>query len=270
MIPLKQILQGLRPMARPSRGRMLLSVLIGLVRIAASLSFVWICKRLVDIATGVSDAPLGVSIGILVGIMLIQMACSVSASAWANYNAVRTANDLRADVFSTVLRSTWCGRERFRSGDAVNRLEEDVRVVTDLLCARFPDTAITLIQLLAASVYLLLMAPKLLWVLVILMVVGVAGSRLFFRTLRALTERIRKSDAEIQQLPEKLAQSEAFVNAVHNSDSDTAQIQCNTDLFQIVIEMMAENTEFARNYLDNETFRNFVNTRVFQQARAMV
>ena len=76
--------------------------------------------------------------------------------------------------------------------------------------------------------------------------------------------------AQIQQLPDLLAQSEAFVNAVHNSDSDTAQIQCNTDLFQIVINMMAENTEFARNYLDNETFRNFVNTRVFAQARTMV
>ena len=76
--------------------------------------------------------------------------------------------------------------------------------------------------------------------------------------------------AQIQQLPDLLAQSEAFVNAVHNSDSDTAQIQCNTDLFQIVINMMAEHTEFARNYLDNETFRNFVNTRVFQQARTMV
>ena len=211
MIPVGQVLQGLRPMARPSRGRTLLSVLIGLVRIAASLSFVWICKRLVDIATGVSDAPLGVSIGILLGIMLIQMVCSVSASAWENYNIVRTANDLRADVFSTVLRSTWSGRERFHSGDAVNRLEEDVRVVTDLLCTRFPDTAITLIQLLAASVYLLMMAPKLLWVLVILMVVGVAGSRLFFRTLRALTERIRKTDAGIQQLMQENLQKRIVV-----------------------------------------------------------
>ena len=198
-------------MARPSRGRTVLSVLIGLVRIAASLSFVWICKRLVDIATGVSDAPLGVSIGILLGIMLIQMVCSVSASAWENYNIVHTANDLRADVFSTVLRSTWSGRERFHSGDAVNRLEEDVRVVTDLLCTRFPDTAITLIQLLAASVYLLMMAPKLLWVLVILMVVGVAGSRLFFRTLRALTERIRKTDAGIQQLMQENLQKRIVV-----------------------------------------------------------
>lgn len=76
--------------------------------------------------------------------------------------------------------------------------------------------------------------------------------------------------AQIQQLPGLLAKSESFVNAVRNSDSDTAQLQCNTDLFQIVINMMAENTEFARNYLDNETFRNFVNTRVFQQASMMV
>lgn len=76
--------------------------------------------------------------------------------------------------------------------------------------------------------------------------------------------------AQIQKLPGLLAKSESFVNAVHNSDNDTAQLQCNTDLFQIVINMMAENTEFARNYLDNEKFRNFVNSRVFQQASSMV
>ena len=51
---------------------------------------------------------------------------------------------------------------------------------------------------------------------------------------------------------------------------NTAQIQCNTDLFQIVINMMAEHTEFVRNYLYNETFRKFVNTRAFQQVRTMV
>ena len=36
----------------------------------------------------------------------------------------------------------------------------------------------------------------------------------------------------------------------------------------IVMEMMAENTEFARNYLDNEQFRTFINTKVFQRALA--
>ena len=211
MIPIRQVIQGLRPMARPVRGRMLVSILIGLVRIAASLGFVWICKRLVDIATGEIDAPLGMHIGIMLGIMLVQMLCSIGASAWEGYIHVRTGNDLRQDTFSRVLRSTWTGQESFRSGDAVNRLEEDVRVVTDLLCARMPEVVITLFQLIAASVYLMMMAPNLLWVLLVLMVVAVVGSRMFFRKLRALTERIRKQEAEVQQLMQENLQKRLVV-----------------------------------------------------------
>ncbi|MCR5841085.1 MAG: ABC transporter ATP-binding protein/permease [Bacteroidales bacterium] len=211
MIPVRQVIQGLRPMARPVRGRMLVSILIGLVRIAASLGFVWICKRLVDIATGEIDAPMGLHIGIMLGIMFVQMLCSIGASAWETYIQVRTGNDLRKDTFARVLRSRWTGQETFRSGDAVNRLEEDVRVVNDLLCARMPEVVITLVQLLAASVYLMMMAPRLLWVLLILMVVAVVGSRLFFRKLRALTERIRKQEAEVQQLMQENLQKRLVV-----------------------------------------------------------
>ena len=211
MIPIRQILQGLRPMARPSRWRALLSVLIGLVRVAASLSFVWVCKRLVDIATGVSDAPLGLHISLLLGIMLVQLLCAVGAAAWESYNTTRTLNELRAGTFSTVLKSLWTGRERFRSGDAVNRLEEDVRVVTDILCVRIPDSVITVVQLVAASIYLLLMAPNLLWVLLVLMFAAVVGSRMFFRKLRELTARIRKQESEVQQLMQENLQKRLVV-----------------------------------------------------------
>ena len=211
MIPLRQIIRGLRPMIRPVRGRILLSVLIGLVRIAASLAFVWICKRLVDIATGELDAPLPLNIGILLGIMLIQLICSVAASAWESYNSVRTGNDLRRDTFARVLHSTWSGRETYRSGDAVNRLQEDVRVITELMCSRIPEVLITAVQLVAASTYLMMMAPNLLWVLVVLMVAALLGSRLFFRKLRALTERIRKQDAEVQQLMQENLQKRLVV-----------------------------------------------------------
>ena len=211
MIPLRQVLRGLRPMARPVRGRNLLSVLIGVVRIAASLGFVWICKRLVDIATGALDAPLPLHIGILLGVMMLQLICSVSASAWEGYNTVRTGNDLRRDSFGRVLRSSWTGLEAYRSGDAVNRLEEDVRVVTELLCSRVPSVVVTVLQLIAASVYLMLMAPNLLWVLIILMVAAVVGSRLFFRKMRALTERIRGQEAEVQQLMQENLQKRIVV-----------------------------------------------------------
>ena len=205
-------------MARPVRGRAALSVFIGIVRIAASLGFVWICKRLVDIATGVLDAPLPLNIGIMLGIMLLQLVCSVCAGAWESYNISRTGNDLRKETFGRVLRSSFTGREAYRSGDAVNRLEEDVRVVTDLLCSRFPDFAVTLLQLIAASAYLMLMAPNLLWVLLGLMSAAVIGSRMFFRKLRALTESIRKQETEVQQLMQENLQKRIVVLTLIGSE----------------------------------------------------
>lgn len=200
MQSLRSCLRGLRGMSGPSRSWALACSLLGLVRIAASLSFVWVCKELVDVATGASTAPLAGRIAIMACIMAVQLASNVAYSYCEKYGILQTQNALRHRLFGEVLASEWSGRERFGSGDAVNRLEEDIRVVSELLCSHIPGAAVTLCQLVAASAYLLLMAPGLLWVLLILMLVGIGGSRLFFLKLRSLTSDIRSLDSDIQQL----------------------------------------------------------------------
>ena len=199
MSKFKTNVKGLLKMVRPLRKSLAVSVLIGIVRIAASLGFVWVCKALVDIATGERSASLGLYIGIMAGIMLVQILASAAASYWENYISVNTLNKLRFDTFSHVLGSTWNGKETYNSGDTVNRLQEDARVLTDLMCSRIPDVIITLCQLTAASLFLLAMAPKLLWLLLIFMIVAVVGSRMFFKVIQELTRKIRSKDGEIQQ-----------------------------------------------------------------------
>ena len=179
---------------------MIACVLLGIVRITASLSFVWVCKEIVDVVTGVSSVSLSGRIVLMVSIMAVRLFCNVAYSYCEKYGLLRVQNTLRADLFSHVLSSEWTGRERFNSGDAVNRLEEDIRVVSELLCSHIPGSIVTAFQLIAASVYLLLMAPGLLWVLVLLMVLAIVGSRLFFFKLRSLTSDIRTLDSDIQQL----------------------------------------------------------------------
>lgn len=200
MQSLRSCLRGLRGMSGPLRSWALACSLLGLVRIAASLSFVWVCKELVDVATGASTAPLAGRIAMMACIMAVQLASNVAYSYCEKYGILQTQNALRHRLFGEVLASEWSGRERFGSGDAVNRLEEDIRVVSELLCSHIPGAAVTLCQLVAASAYLLLMAPGLLWVLLILMLVGIGGSRLFFLKLRSLTYDIRSLDSDIQQL----------------------------------------------------------------------
>lgn len=188
-----------------------MSILIGLVRIAASLSFVWASKYLIDIATGVKPQPLGPAIGLFIGILALQLTAVVAANWWNAYSLVKAQNLLRRDLFSHVLRSRWDGRERYLSGDTVNRLEEDIRVVAELVTDRIPGLTITLMQLLAASVYFLVLAPGLLWMLLILMCATVFGSKLFFRQLRSLMASIRARESELQQLMQESLQHRVLV-----------------------------------------------------------
>ncbi|MBR5061163.1 MAG: hypothetical protein IKX24_03375, partial [Prevotella sp.] len=53
-------------------------------------------------------------------------------------------------------------------------------------------------------------------------------------------------------------------NAVRNSNKETAQQQFYKSMTMIAVQMLNENTEFTRNYLDNPDFKNFINQRVFQ------
>ena len=204
-------IKSLWGMSRPVRWRMAVNVGIGVLRIAASLGFVAASKLLVDIATGNSAVAIGPAIGLFVGILAFQLASVVFASWWDSYCQVKSQNILRKNLFAHVMHSRWDGRERFLSGDTVNRLEEDIRVVSELLTQRIPGVVILLLQLLAASAYLLYLAPRLLWVLVILMAAAVFGSKLFFKQLRRLMAAIRARESELQQLMQESLQHRVLV-----------------------------------------------------------
>ena len=209
-------LKALWGMSAPVRWRMAVSVAIGLVRIAASLGFVWASKFLVDIATGVKDVAIGPAIGLFAGVLALQLGSIVFANWWDAYNQVKAQNILRKSLFGHVMKSRWDGRERFLSGDTVNRLEEDIRVVSELITDRIPGMLITLVQLIAASVYLLVLAPNLLWLLLVLMCSTVFGSKLFFRQLRQLMASIRSRESELQQLMQESLQHRVLVLTLTN------------------------------------------------------
>lgn len=75
---------------------------------------------------------------------------------------------------------------------------------------------------------------------------------------------------QILELPQLLAQNEAFSNAARFSDEDTAQMECNSALQDIIIRNMAAQSELSRYFLENEQFRSFLTDRVFGQAFPLV
>lgn len=194
----KTCLKTLHGYVGVARGKVLLCVLIGLIGVASSLSFVVVSKTLVDMATSSSDKPFMPFVVTMVGIILLQLLSQVVYNYLIGLNSIKTQIKIRRALYAHVLGSQWDGRETFHSGDAINRLEQDVSTIVDFCCSQLPGVLVTSFQLLAASVYLLLMAPNLLWILLALMVVAILGSRLFFNTMRSLTNAIRAKDSSIQ------------------------------------------------------------------------
>ena len=174
-------------------------ILLGIIRTLLSLTFVWVCKELVDIATGVSKEPLGQWTAFMIACIVLQICCRIASSYCEQYGRINIQNNLRARLFYSLISSRWSGRERFGTGDAVNRLEEDIRVVSELVSSHIPAVVVTFAQLAAASTFLLFISPNLLWALVGLMIAGIIASRLSFRKLRSLSTAIRTKDGEIQQ-----------------------------------------------------------------------
>ena len=198
MRPFHECFRGLMRMLRPHGARVLLSVLIGLLGVASSLGFVWVSKKVVDVATGAARGDLMTFVYLMLGIMLVQLICRVGARYWEGLIVVKAQNALRESAFRKVLFSTWNGKDRLHSGDTVSRLEEDIRVVVDFICVTVPDLLITIIQLIGASAYIFVLSPNLAWILLLIMPVAVLCSRLFFKKLRALTGEIRAGDAKVQ------------------------------------------------------------------------
>ena len=183
-------IKGVVDVYRLFRWRIVISVALGLMRVAASLVFVWVSKHLVDIVTGVIDDSLPAYVWMIVAVVLLQIALNVFSSYWENINLIKAKNELREKTFAHVLNSRWNGMEEYHSADVLNRIQEDIRVMIDLVCTRIPDIVVTACQLLAASVFLVMMAPGLLGLVMLLMVFSLLGSKMFYKTQRKLKAKI--------------------------------------------------------------------------------
>lgn len=189
------------------------SVLLGVIRIAASLSFIWISKEMIDMAVR-SDGSLAKYALLLVSALVVEILCSVAQG----YINVRTEaglrNSLRSRVFDRALNARWNGKERWHTGDVVNRLEEDVRVIADTLCHLVPGALVTMVQLVAAFVFLWTMNPVLAWVILCILPVFMALAAIMARRIKKLTTEIRKSDSQVQSVLQESLQRRIVIMAL--------------------------------------------------------
>ncbi len=206
------------------RFRILLISLAGMLNVCAGLFFVWISKQLIDIATRSIEGNMVHYIVLLIATMVGQIILSALKNRLEAENDIYFKNRWRYKLFSRLMDSIWNGKESFHSGDAVNRIEEDVRVVAEGICKSLPAVIVTSFQFLAAFLFLAKLNAQLAWTLIFIMPVFLILSKIYVKRMRRFTEEIRNLDSRVQSHIQEKLQYKVLIQTLGQNIPVTAKL----------------------------------------------
>ena len=199
------------------RKRIGLSCLAGLASVLLSLCFIYVSKRVIDVAAGDVAGRLGVEAVALAALVALQLLCDALDSRLSVAVQIDTGNGLRHRLFRRVLDSCWNAAERFHTGDVVGRIERDASSVVRLLTLSVPSLAVTGVQLLAAFAFFCYLDARLPWIVAGVFPFFLWGGRFYMKRMYGYTHRVRESDSRIQSVIQESLQHRTILKAFEQS-----------------------------------------------------
>lgn len=194
---MKECAKYLLKLSRGHRPGLILAMVLGVVNVGLGLYFIWVSKGVVDVATSHDAAAFWPMVALMAGVMVLRLALMGCRQYIIQHTNIRLVNSIRQRLFHEVMDAPWQGREGMAVGDVMSRLGEDLRVVTTCLTNDVPSLILSGCQLLAASWFLFMLQPSLLWALLALTPVAIVLSKAFYKITRRLTQQIRQEEADI-------------------------------------------------------------------------
>ncbi|MGL4852247.1 MAG: ABC transporter ATP-binding protein [Phocaeicola sp.] len=224
---MKQLKFHLSTMAHYLKGSsryMSLHILSGVLSVGCMLLYVWLCKAVIDLATqpgGGSFTPYVLGLAVT---LLTQVGLNYASGYCENRCEIENKNQLRAKLFHSILGCCWYDRERFHTGDLVNRMEEDVRVVSEALASLIPTICINLTKLLGAFLLMTFLEWRVAIGVVLVMPICCLLVKRYGSKLNRLTKHIRKSDGQIHSLLQESLQHRFLITTFLAADRQTEKL----------------------------------------------
>ena len=168
-----------------------------------TIVFVYACKRLVDAAVSIFSGKaepddIVVWFAVLTGVVLFRVALNSFKSYLQTKTEIRMKNSLRRRLFDTLLRMQSDGNRKHHTGDILNRIQEDVRVVSTTVTGSLPNLIGTTLQFVAALAFFLYLDIRLALAIVVILPVGLLAGKYITGRIRNLTHDIRTGDSKVQ------------------------------------------------------------------------
>ena len=209
---------------RAWRGNQLQAVLnasLGLLSVVVSLAQVWAIQHAIDVASHTVEGSLYWAVAYMGLLILANFAISISSIWVRNILGIRAQNRMQQRMLDRILRSEWRGKERMHSGDVINRLEGDVGNVVSFLTETLPGALSTLAMFLGAFFYLFSMDKWLALIIIVMLPLFLAVSKVYVNQMRHFTRQVRDSDSKVQSVLQETVQNRMLIKTL---ESDTMMV----------------------------------------------
>lgn len=215
--------------ARPYSLRLAFTMLCHILIAGCAIGFVYVSKKLVDIAVAVLNGQdagnaLLVWASAMAGIALIRILLNAVRTYLQTTTEIKLKNRLRKRLFNVLLHLQNDGGARHHSGDVLNRIQEDVRVVASSFAVSLPNLLGTALQFAAAFVFLLMLDVRLALVIIVVVPVGMLVGKYITGRVRHLTHDIRKNDSQVQSHLQESIQHLSVIQSLEYVDASSAAL----------------------------------------------
>ncbi len=214
---------------RPYSLQLMLTVLCHILIAVCSIGFVYVSKKLVDIAVALlsgntvgSGLPLWASF--MIGIVVLRILLNAFRTYLQTTTEIKMKNGLRRNIYDVLLHLQNDGGTRHHSGDVLNRLQEDVRVVSSAFVSALPNLIGTVLQFLAALAFLVILDTRLSMVIIIVVPVGLVAGKYITGRIRSLTLDIRQSDSKVQSHLQESIQHLTLLQTLEHTEASTSAL----------------------------------------------
>ena len=214
---------------RPYFGSIMVMMMCHVLLVACSIGFVYASKKLVDIAVSVLqgasvDRGLVTWGAVMVAIVVSRIGLNAVRSYLQTRTEIRLKNRLRRRLFDILLHIQNDGSSRYHTGDVLNRMQEDVRVVSTAFSSSIPNLLGTVLQFVAAFVFLMFLDARLGLIVIIIVPVGLLIGKYVTSRIRGLTLDIRRSDSQVQSHLQESIQHITLLQTMEHTESSSASL----------------------------------------------
>ena len=228
---MRQYIKWFRKVVRPYRASIAVMMVCHVLLAACSVGFVFASKKLVDIAvvvlqTGAERSGLWVWASVMIGIVIGRIGLNALRSYLQTRTEINLKNRLRRRLFDVLLHlQNDGGSTRYHSGDLLNRMQEDVRVVSTAFSSSIPNLLGTSLQFVAAFVFLMMLDARLGLLVIVIVPAGIIAGRYITARIKGLTHDIRKSDSQVQSHLQESLQHIALLQTMEYTQTSGASLE---------------------------------------------